>query len=269
MPLEVAAPACTPSPLVSVGSKSTGPSSHRPLPCAPGPFLRKSPRARVSPQSPSSYRCQLFGKSLFDPNNEEELGNTSDDDDESWHLSSSDSVISFSSSSSMDDGLVDATIVDDDAESRGGSDELLDKLNNLFGTFSTLALPVDSAPSSDEVIWHKGLGFILDEQPRLVTGTFCGGIYRGTVDQNGLPNGIGYLVYNNDVYYFGSWKNGLEEGPGMLAWADGSYTVASFEQGVQMTGAGAITMMSDVAAADLLIRHIHYWPSKWFEFVNL
>lgn len=238
---------------------------------------RRSPRVSVSPGSSSAYRQLGHGapgdvprKTLFDPSDEEELGvfsDDDDDDDESWRLSSSDSVMSFSSTSTIGDGeVVDAIIVDADADagSRGASDQLMFsyKLEELYEKFCTLQVPVNTAPSSDEVIWHKGLGFILDEQPHLVTGNYCGGIYRGCINQDGVPDRCGYLVFHNDVFYFGGWKNGLEDGPGIMVWRNGRYITAIFKSGL-MTGA---TGAMDMAAADLLIRDIYYWPSIWFGF---
>lgn len=256
VPSEVAV-VCTPSHCQSPGSSR---STATELACyISSPLaLRRSPRhvSRPSPEVRSLLRC------LYNPNpdpdgldssGEEELGDSSDDDDddESWHLSTSNSVTSFSSSSSG--GVVDAVIVT--------ANDLIDELKNILHTFQDFNIPAGTIPSHREVVWHWHEGFKFDEQSHLVTGDYCGGIFRGQVNNKGLPHGIGYLVYFNDVYFFGCWVNGKEQGVGMLGYATGSFTVGYFENGVMTTS----FPMMEVKSNGLILR-IHNWPMKEFAF---
>ncbi len=245
VPSEVAV-VCTPSPCQSPGfSRVSSPLA-----------LRRSLRhvSRPSPEVRSLLRC------LYNPNpdpdgldssGEEELGDSSDDDDESWHLSTSNSVTSFSSSSSG--GVVDAVIVT--------ANDLIDELKNILHTYQDFNIPPGTIPSHREVVWHWHKGFKFDELSHLVTGDYCDGIFRGQINNKGLPHGIGYLVYFNDVYFFGCWVNGKEQGVGMLGYATGSFTVGYFENGVMTTS----FPMKEVKSNGL-IRRIHSWPMKEFAF---
>ena len=253
VPSEVAV-VCTPSPCQSPGSsRSTATETELACYISSPLALRRSPRhvSRPSPEVRSLLRC------LYNPNpdpdgldssGEEELGDSSDDDDdESWHLSTSNSVTSFSSSSS---GGVIVT-----------ANDLIDELKNKYHTYQDFDLPADTIPNHREVVWHWHKGFKFDEQSQLVTGDYCDGIFRGQVNNKGLPHGIGYLVYYQDVYFFGCWVNGKEQGVGMLGYATGSFNVGYFENGV-MTA--SFPMME--VKSNRLIRRIHSWPMKEFDF---
>lgn len=251
VPSEVAV-VSTPSPCQSPGSSR---STATELACyISAPLaLRRSPRHDLgypSPEVRTLLRC-LFNPNRdpdgLDSSGEEELGDSSDDDDESWHLSTSNSVTSFSSSSS---GGVIVT-----------ANDLIDELKNKYHTFQDFDLPADTIPNHREVVWHWHKGFKFDEQSQLVTGDYSDGIFRGQVNNKGLPHGIGYLVYYQDVYFFGCWVNGKEQGVGMLGYATGSFNVGYFENGVMTT---SFPMME--VKSNRLIRSIHSWPMKEFDF---
>ena len=68
-------------------------------------------------------------------------------------------------------------------------------------------------------------------------------------------------MYYNDVYFFGCWVNGSEQGVGVLAYATGSFTVGYFKNGDMTT---SFPMME--VKSNRLIRRIHSWPMKEFDF---
>jgi len=54
--------------------------------------------------------------------------------------------------------------------------------------------------------------------------------YQGEVE-NGVPNGLGYLIYPDGGKYVGSWKDGNRNGQGTETFPDGSKYVGSWKDG--------------------------------------
>ena len=54
--------------------------------------------------------------------------------------------------------------------------------------------------------------------------------YQGEVE-NGVPNGLGFLIYPNGGKYVGSWKNGKKDGQGTFTYYFGSKYVGSWKNG--------------------------------------
>ena len=54
--------------------------------------------------------------------------------------------------------------------------------------------------------------------------------YTGEVE-NGVPNGLGFLIYPNGGKYVGSWKNGKKDGQGTFTYYFGSKYVGSWKNG--------------------------------------
>ena len=46
--------------------------------------------------------------------------------------------------------------------------------------------------------------------------------YQGEINENYIPNGIGYYFYPNKEYYFGNFLNGKREGKGTYKYKDGT-----------------------------------------------
>ena len=63
-------------------------------------------------------------------------------------------------------------------------------------------------PSGDGYIW-KGFGD-KETQP----------VYKGEVE-NGVPNGLGFLIYPSGTKYVGSWKDGKRNGQGIETYLSG------------------------------------------------
>lgn len=118
-------------------------------------------------------------------------------------------------------------------------------------------------PYTNDVIWHEGAGYIFDEQPSVATFSYAGGVYRGDVNENGVPHGIGYLIFNNDVYYFGNWFSGVEHGFGILVWANGTFSIDLFNFGRKCFQTNVMSLATNYCS---VIRDIHKWPSTWFNF---
>ena len=51
--------------------------------------------------------------------------------------------------------------------------------------------------------------------------------YKGNVE-NGVPNGLGYLIYPYGSKYLGSWKNGKMNGRGTFTYSDGGKYVGEW-----------------------------------------
>jgi len=122
-------------------------------------------------------------------------------------------------------------------------------------------------PRTEEVVWHQGAGYIFDEQPSVETFSYAGGIYRGKVNCNGVPHGLGYLIYNSDVYYYGNWCNGVEHGFGLIVWANGTFCIDLFNFGRKCFQTNVMSLATTNHCS--VIRGIHKWPSSWFNFVSL
>ena len=63
-------------------------------------------------------------------------------------------------------------------------------------------------PSGDGWVW-KGFGD-KETQP----------VYKGEVE-NGVPNGLGFLIYPSGTKYVGSWKDGKRNGQGIETYLSG------------------------------------------------
>jgi len=58
-----------------------------------------------------------------------------------------------------------------------------------------------------------------------------GGAYFGQTNKDGLPDGIGMFLYNDDCIYIGHYKNGISHGFGNLRWPDGTIYSGLFNDG--------------------------------------
>jgi len=54
--------------------------------------------------------------------------------------------------------------------------------------------------------------------------------YQGQV-KNGVPNGLGYLIYPDGGKYVGSWEDGKMTGQGTFIWSNGDKYVGSWKEG--------------------------------------
>ena len=52
--------------------------------------------------------------------------------------------------------------------------------------------------------------------------------YKGSIE-NGVPNGLGYLIYPNGSRYLGSWKNGKMNGQGTFTYPNGEKYVGEWK----------------------------------------
>ena len=52
--------------------------------------------------------------------------------------------------------------------------------------------------------------------------------YKGNVE-NGVPNGLGYLIYPNGSRYLGSWKKGKMNGQGSFTYPNGEKYVGEWK----------------------------------------
>ena len=52
--------------------------------------------------------------------------------------------------------------------------------------------------------------------------------YKGNVE-NGVPNGLGYLIYPNGSRYLGSWKKGKMSGQGSFTYPNGEKYVGEWK----------------------------------------
>ena len=62
-------------------------------------------------------------------------------------------------------------------------------------------------------------------------------VYKGDV-KNGVPNGLGFLIYPNGTKYVGSWKNGKKNGKGTRTNSIGGEYVGDYKEGKQWNGIG-------------------------------
>ena len=60
--------------------------------------------------------------------------------------------------------------------------------------------------------------------------------YQGEVE-NGVPNGLGFLIYPNGNKYVGSWKNG-KKNEGTYTWSKGDEYVGEYKDGKTWNGTG-------------------------------
>ena len=67
-------------------------------------------------------------------------------------------------------------------------------------------------------------------------------IYKGDV-KNGVPNGVGILIYGNGGKTLGEWKNGKQNGQGTFTYSDGSKYIGTFRNG-QRHGEGNHTFVN-------------------------
>ena len=136
--------------------------------------------------------------------------------------------------------------------------------SNLGGGHEDSVPSFITLPCTNDVIWHKGTGYIFDEEPSVATINYAGGVYRGKVNDNGLPNGFGYYIFDEDVYYYGNWRNGIEHGFGVLVWANGTFTIDLFDTGHKCFQSKIMSLTTMDHGS--VIHRIHEWPSKWFNF---
>ena len=61
-------------------------------------------------------------------------------------------------------------------------------------------------------------------------------VYKGDVE-NGVPNGLGFLIYPNGNKYVGSWKNG-KKNEGTYTWSKGDEYVGEYKDGKTWNGTG-------------------------------
>ena len=60
--------------------------------------------------------------------------------------------------------------------------------------------------------------------------------YQGEVE-NGVPNGLGFMIYPNGNKYVGSWKNG-KKNEGTYTWSKGDEYVGEYKDGKTWNGTG-------------------------------
>ena len=63
--------------------------------------------------------------------------------------------------------------------------------------------------------------------------TYYGGSYFGQVNDQNEPHGFGYLNFDDNVSYCGTFYNGVEHGSGTMTTADGNTYTANFVHGNQ------------------------------------
>ena len=64
-------------------------------------------------------------------------------------------------------------------------------------------------------------------------------VYKGEVE-NGVPNGLGFLIYPSGTKYVGSWGNGKENGQGTITTQEGTKYKGKWKDG-ERHGQGTIT----------------------------
>ena len=82
--------------------------------------------------------------------------------------------------------------------------------------------------TSSGIVW-KGFGE-KDTNPK----------YQGEVE-NGVPNGLGFIIFPDGNKYVGSWKNGKKDGLGIFTWSWGGKYVGSWKNG-EYHGEGTLTL---------------------------
>ena len=65
-------------------------------------------------------------------------------------------------------------------------------------------------------------------------------VYKGDV-KNGVPNGLGYLIYPEGDKYVGSWKNGFPNGQGTFTYHIGAKYEGEWKDG-EYNGQGTFTV---------------------------
>ena len=70
-------------------------------------------------------------------------------------------------------------------------------------------------------------------------------IYEGEVEigiktilENGVPNGLGFLIFPNGDKYVGEWKDGKPNGQGTTTFLDGRKYVGEYKDGKTWNGTG-------------------------------
>ena len=64
--------------------------------------------------------------------------------------------------------------------------------------------------------------------------TYYDGSYFGQVNDRNEPHGFGYLNFDDNVSYCGTFYNGVEHGSGTMTTADGNTYTANFIQGTKL-----------------------------------
>ena len=62
-------------------------------------------------------------------------------------------------------------------------------------------------------------------------------VYKGEVE-NGVPNGLGFLIFPNGDKYVGEWKDGKPNGQGTLNMSNGNKYVGEYKDGKTWNGTG-------------------------------
>jgi hypothetical protein len=60
-------------------------------------------------------------------------------------------------------------------------------------------------------------------------------IYKGEVE-NGVPNGLGFLIDPDGIKYVGEWIHRWKNGQGTFTWSDGGEYVGSWKNGTRWNG---------------------------------
>jgi len=60
-------------------------------------------------------------------------------------------------------------------------------------------------------------------------------VYKGEVE-NGVPNGLGVMIYPKGSKYVGGWKDGRMNGQGTITWSDGGKYVGEHSDGFFWNG---------------------------------
>jgi|TARA_Y100000294_G_scaffold91149_1_gene84928 hypothetical protein len=60
-------------------------------------------------------------------------------------------------------------------------------------------------------------------------------VYKGDV-KNGVPNGLGIMIYTSGSKYVGGWKNGKKHGKGQMTHTDRSSEWGEYKDGVFWNG---------------------------------
>lgn len=60
--------------------------------------------------------------------------------------------------------------------------------------------------------------------------------WTGTLDANGVRNGIGTKRYPNGATYTGTWVNNVRHGTGIKTWADGTQKYVTYVYGKLVEG---------------------------------
>lgn len=123
-------------------------------------------------------------------------------------------------------------------------------LPTAYGTFNE---PTSDSPQVDlqafrllqqenallqRALLEQRLG-LLSQQPVIQKKTFDNGTYEGTLNTDGLPSGVGKMVYKRDSTYEGEWDDGWRHGKGVYHDPEGWHYVGSYVKS-QRSGQGVL-----------------------------